>query len=72
VLKINALRIPAARIREVGLDTGGTVLGHISVLDDKPMSKDPRAISHFEIFAARATAELRCMTAADELRAREE
>lgn len=54
------------------LDTDGTVLGHISVLDDKPMPKDPRAISLFEIFAARAAAEHRRLKAADELSAREE
>ncbi len=54
------------------LDTDGRVLGHISVLDDKPMPRDPRAISLFEIFAARAAAEHRRMRAASELQAREE
>jgi len=41
------------------LDTDGTVMGHLSVLDNKPMPKHPRAISLFEIFAARAVAECR-------------
>jgi transcriptional regulator with GAF, ATPase, and Fis domain len=41
------------------LDTDGTVMGHLSVLDNKPMPKHPRAISRFEIFAARAVAEHR-------------
>ena len=54
------------------LDTDGAVLGHISVLDDKPMPRDARAISLFEIFAARATAEHRRMKAAQALQWREE
>ncbi|HHY85500.1 MAG TPA: sigma 54-interacting transcriptional regulator [Verrucomicrobia bacterium] len=54
------------------LDTDGSVIGHISVLDDKPMPKDSRAISLFEIFAARAAAEHRRLKAEYELRAREE
>lgn len=54
------------------LDLDGNVLGHLSVLDDKPMPLDPRAVSLFEIFAARATAEHRRLKAERELRAREE
>lgn len=54
------------------LDLDGSVLGHLSVLDDKPMPLDPRAVSLFEIFAARATAEHRRLKAERELRAREE
>jgi PAS domain S-box-containing protein len=54
------------------LDTDGAVLGHIAILDDKPMPKDQRAISIFEIFAARATAEYRRLKAAEKLEAREE
>ncbi len=30
------------------LDTDGSVMGHLSVLDTKPMPKDSRAISLFE------------------------
>src|SRR5688572_4054353 len=41
------------------LDTDGTVLGHLAVLDTKPLPPEPRSISMFEIFAARAAAEQR-------------
>ena len=41
------------------LDPQGEVMGHLSVLDSKPMSAEPRMISLFEIFAARAAAEQR-------------
>jgi PAS domain S-box-containing protein len=54
------------------LDTNGDVLGHLSVLDTKPMPANPRAIALFEIFAARAAAEHRRLKAEVELRAREE
>ena len=36
----------------------GQVLGHLAVMDDKPMREDPRALSIFKIFGARAGAEL--------------
>jgi formate hydrogenlyase transcriptional activator len=36
----------------------GTVLGHLCVFDEAPMPADPRKISIFQIFAARAAAEL--------------
>ena len=39
-------------------DSSGSVLGHIAVLDDSPMSSDPRGMSILKIFAARAGAEL--------------
>jgi len=54
------------------LDTDGSVMGHLSVLDDKPMPRDPRAISLFEIFAARAAAEQRRLRIEREVFAREE
>ena len=54
------------------LDVNGEVLGHLSVLDTKPMPADPKTISLFEIFAARAAAEHRRLKAELELRAREE
>ncbi len=54
------------------LDTHGEVLGHLSVLDTKPMPADPRMISLFEIFAARAAAEHRRLKTELELREREE
>ncbi|HMP84628.1 MAG TPA: Fis family transcriptional regulator, partial [Verrucomicrobiota bacterium] len=54
------------------LDPQGKVMGHLSVLDDKPMPADPRLISLFEIFAARAAAEMRRLRQEQEVRAREE
>ena len=36
----------------------GTVLGHLCVLDETPMPPEPRRLSIFEIFGARAAAEL--------------
>jgi PAS domain S-box-containing protein len=36
----------------------GSVLGHLCVLDERPMPSPPRNLIVFEIFAARATAEL--------------
>jgi PAS domain S-box-containing protein len=53
-------------------DTEGGVMGHLSVLDTKPMPRDERAISLFEIFAARAAAEHRRLKAERQVRAREE
>ncbi|HVR34407.1 MAG TPA: sigma 54-interacting transcriptional regulator [Methylomirabilota bacterium] len=54
------------------LDTGGEVMGHLSVMDTKPLPADPRLISLFEIFAARAAAEQRRLRKELEVRAREE
>ncbi|OAI57322.1 Fis family transcriptional regulator [Verrucomicrobiaceae bacterium SCGC AG-212-N21] len=54
------------------LDTQGEVIGHLSVMDNKPLAAMPRIISLFEIFAARATAELRRLVEERERRAREE
>jgi len=54
------------------LDTDGSVIGHVSVMDNKPMPRDERAISLFEIFAARAAAEHRRLKVEREVRAREE
>jgi len=53
------------------LDTGGEVMGHLSVLDTKPLPADPRLLSLFEIFAARAAAEQRRLRQEQEVRARE-
>src|SRR5947208_2807775 len=41
------------------LDKAGRVIGHIAILDDKPMDRDPRAFDLVKIFAARASAELK-------------
>ena len=40
-------------------DNVGTVLGHLAVLDDKPMPDEPHHLSIFKIFTARAVAELK-------------
>jgi PAS domain S-box-containing protein len=54
------------------LDTKGEVMGHLSVLDTKPLPAEARLISLFEIFAARAAAEQRRLRQEREVRAREE
>jgi PAS domain S-box-containing protein len=54
------------------LDTDGSVLGHLAVLDSKPMTDESRVRTIFRIFAARASAELRRMRAEREVREREE
>jgi PAS domain S-box-containing protein len=54
------------------LDLDGRVLGHLAVLDNKPMPRDARTIALFEIFAARAAAEHRRLKAELELKEREE
>jgi PAS domain S-box-containing protein len=54
------------------LDTEGRVMGHLAVLDTKPMPADPRMISLFEIFAARASAEHRRLKVEQEVRESEE
>ncbi len=40
-------------------DSDGKVLGHLAMLDNKPMEEIPEAFAIFKIFASRATAELR-------------
>jgi PAS domain S-box-containing protein len=54
------------------LDTDGAVMGHLAVLDTKPLPAEPRLISLFEIFAARAAAECRRLKSEQQVRAREE
>ncbi len=39
-------------------DRSGTVMGHLAVMDTKPMHEDPRVLSVFKIFGVRAGAEL--------------
>ena len=39
-------------------DRSGTVMGHLAVMDIKPMHEDPRVLSVFKIFGVRAGAEL--------------
>jgi PAS domain S-box-containing protein len=49
------------------LDPAGHVIGHIALLDDKPMERDDRAIDVVKIFAARASAELKRQRAETDL-----
>ena len=49
-------------------DASGQIIGHLAVLDDKPMTEDPRATSVLRIFAARAAAELERLRAEEHLR----
>jgi PAS domain S-box-containing protein len=54
------------------LDADETVLGHLAVLDRRPMPAEPRAEALIRIFAARATAELQRLHAEAAVREREE
>ena len=68
-------------VREIGavsymgvplLDANREVLGHMAVVDRNPMPAKPRFQATFEIFAARAAAELQRLRAESEIREREE
>lgn len=68
-------------VREIGavsymgvplLDSKGEVLGHMAVVDRRPMPERLRLRATFEIFAARAATELQRLRAESELREREE
>ncbi len=54
------------------LDVDGKILGHVAVIDQRPMPEEPRALTLFRIFAARAAAELQRLRAEREVREREE
>jgi PAS domain S-box-containing protein len=53
-------------------DAAGTIMGHLAVIDVRPLPPDERALSLFRIFADRAAAELRRVRAEKDLREREE
>ncbi len=53
------------------LDTDGTLLGHLAVLDNRPMPAEPQLYELFDLFAARAVAELRRLRAEAATRERE-
>ncbi|HKA31569.1 MAG TPA: sigma 54-interacting transcriptional regulator [Candidatus Binatia bacterium] len=53
------------------LDLDGKILGHLAVLDTRPMPAEPRAEALFQIFAARAAAEMRRLGAEAQVRERE-
>ena len=66
---------PAGAVSYMGiplLDVDGTILGHLAVLDNKPMPEEPRVVDLFKIFAARAAAELQRLRAESVIREREE
>ena len=54
------------------LDVGGTILGHMAVIDRRPMPDEPRLHAIFQIFAARAAGELQRLRAEAQVREREE
>jgi len=54
------------------LDLDGKILGHLAVLDKRPMPPQPRTQTLFQIFAARAAAELRRLRAEAQVREREQ
>jgi PAS domain S-box-containing protein len=53
-------------------DTDGHILGHMAVIDRRPIPEEPRVHAIFQIFAARAAAELQRLHAEAEMREREE
>ena len=53
-------------------DTDGTILGHLAVIDRRPLPEEPRIHAIFRIFAARAAAELQRLRAEAEVHEREE
>lgn len=54
------------------LDPDGNILGHLAILDKRPMPPEPRTQALFQIFAARAAAELRRLRAEAQVREREQ
>src|SRR5207249_7333372 len=54
------------------LDAGGTVVGHLAILDDQRMPDGTRGLAVMRIFAARARAEIERVQTEAELRAGEE
>ena len=53
-------------------DVDGKILGHVAVVDRRPLPADARVLAIFRIFAARAAAELQRLSREAELRDREE
>ncbi|MFQ5542447.1 MAG: sigma 54-interacting transcriptional regulator, partial [Candidatus Binatia bacterium] len=54
------------------MDTDERILGHLAVLDTRPMPEDPKGMALIRVFAARAAAELQRIRAESEVREREE
>jgi PAS domain S-box-containing protein len=66
---------PIGAVSYIGVpltDVDGKILGHLAVLDQRPMPEEPRALAVIRIFAARAAAELQRLRAESEVREREE
>jgi PAS domain S-box-containing protein len=66
--------VPLGAVSYLGiplLDTDGGLLGHLAVLDDKPMEEDEGVLGIFRIFAGRAGAELRRLRRDRDLKERE-
>jgi PAS domain S-box-containing protein len=53
-------------------DIDGRVLGHLAVIDRRPIPEEPRVLALFNIFAARATAEMQRLRAEKQVLEREE
>ena len=53
-------------------DTDHEVMGHLAVMDSRPMPQDPDTLKTFHLFAARAAAELQRIRAEQAIRKREE
>ena len=53
-------------------DIDGRILGHLAVIDRRPIPEEPKVFACFRIFAARATAELQRLRAEKQVREREE
>jgi PAS domain S-box-containing protein len=53
-------------------DTEQRILGHLAVLDTRPLKDESRTLKIFQIFAARAAAELQRLRAEQDIRKREE
>ena len=54
------------------MDVTGKILGHMAVIDRRPIPEEPRVHAIFRIFAARAAAELQRLRAESGVREREE
>src|SRR5919108_3193832 len=53
-------------------DLDGRILGHLAVIDRRPIPEEPRVLALFNIFAARATAEMQRLRAEKQVLEREE
>jgi PAS domain S-box-containing protein len=54
------------------IDSTGKILGHLAVIDTRPMPREPRILAIFRIFASRASAELQRLHAESATREREQ